>query len=128
MKINTNELLVSTDIGHFSHISCDGNKLLYISDTKTVSCCDMNGKQIWSFNDSLLLRSPRGVVVDNDGVVFVTGKKPGNIVVISPDGNSAKEVYQISVPRAMWYDKNENKILVCHTDRKASRFQISVDV
>jgi hypothetical protein len=47
--------------------------------------------------------------------IFVTGKKTGNIVVISPDGNSAKEVYQISVPRAMCYDKNENKILVCHT-------------
>jgi hypothetical protein len=40
--------------------------------------------------------------------------------VISPDGNSAKEVYQISSPRAICYDKNENKILVCHTDRKAS--------
>jgi DNA-binding beta-propeller fold protein YncE len=54
----------------------------------------MNGKQIWSFNDTSLLRSPRGVVVDNDGFVFVTGKQSGKIVVI--DGNSAKEVYQIS--------------------------------
>ena len=45
MKTNTNELLVSTDIDHFSHISCNGNKLLYISDTKTVSCCDMNGNK-----------------------------------------------------------------------------------
>jgi outer membrane protein assembly factor BamB len=104
MKTNTNELLVSTDIGKYSHISCDGNKLLHISDTKTVSCCDMNGKQIWSFNDTSLLRSPRGVVVDNDGFVFVTGKQSGKIVVISPDGNSAKEVYQISSPRAICYD------------------------
>ena len=119
--------MVSTDIGHFSHISCDGNKLLYISDTKTASCCDMNGKQIWSFNDSLLLCSPRGVVVDNDGFVFATGKQSGKIVVISPDGNSAKEVYQISSPRAICYDKIENKILVCHTYRKASWFQISVN-
>jgi outer membrane protein assembly factor BamB len=77
MKINTNELLVSTDIGNFSHISCDGNKLLYISDTKTVSCYDMNGKQIWSFNDTSLLREPRGIVVDNDGFVFATGKQTG---------------------------------------------------
>ena len=64
MKTSNNVLLVSTDIGHFSHISCDGNTLIYISDTKTVSCCDINGKQIWSFNDTSLLRSPRGVVVD----------------------------------------------------------------
>jgi hypothetical protein len=127
MKTNTNELLVSTDIGKFSHISRDGNKLLYISDTETVSCYDMNGKHMWSFNDTSLLHKPRGIVVDSDGFVFVAGKQTGNIVVISPDGNSAKEVYQISVPRAMWYDKNENKILLCHTDRKASWFQISVD-
>jgi outer membrane protein assembly factor BamB len=128
MKTKANQLLVSTFIDAFSHICCDGNKLLYISDTEAVSCCDMNGKQMWSFNDTSLLHVPRGIVVDSDGFVFVTGKKTGNIVVISPDGNSAKEVYQISVPRAMCYDIKENKILVCHTGRKASWFQISVDV
>jgi hypothetical protein len=42
-----------------------------------------------------VLRSPRGVVVDNQGFVFVAGEKSGSIVVISPDGNSSKEVYQI---------------------------------
>jgi phosphoribosylpyrophosphate synthetase len=31
----------------------------------------------------------------------VAGEKSRNIVVISPDGNSAKEVYQISSPRGM---------------------------
>jgi hypothetical protein len=46
----------------------------------------------------------------------VAGEKSGNIVVISPDGNSSKEVYQISSPRAMCYDKNENKILVKFPD------------
>jgi DNA-binding beta-propeller fold protein YncE len=56
---------------------------------------------MWSFNDTSLLHQPRGIVVDSDGFVFVAGKETGNIVVISPDGNSAKEVYQISVPRAM---------------------------
>jgi hypothetical protein len=128
MKTNNNVLLVSTDIGHFSHISCDGKKLIYISDTKIVSCCDMNEKQIWSFNDTLPLRSPRGVIVDNDGFVFVIGKQTGKIVVISPDGNSAKEVYQISSPRTICYEKNENKIPVCHTDRKASWCKIYVNV
>jgi hypothetical protein len=39
-----------------------------------------------------------GVVVDNHGFVFVAGEESGNIVVISPDGNSSKEVSQISNP------------------------------
>jgi hypothetical protein len=43
---------------------CNGNKLLYTSDTETVNCCDMNGKSIWRFEDTSVLRSPRGVVVD----------------------------------------------------------------
>jgi DNA-binding beta-propeller fold protein YncE len=42
----------------------------------------MNGKQMWSFNDTSLLNVPRGIVVDSDGFVFVTGKKTGNIVVV----------------------------------------------
>jgi hypothetical protein len=60
--------------------------------------------------------------------MFVADEKSGNIVVISPDGNSSKEVYQISGPGAMCYDKYDNTILVCHSDNKASWFQISVDV
>jgi DNA-binding beta-propeller fold protein YncE len=50
----------------------------------------MNGKSIWRFEDTSVLRSPRGVVVDNQGFVFVAGEKSGSIVVISPDGNSVK--------------------------------------
>ena len=70
----------------------------------------------------------RGTVVDNNGFMFVADEKSGNIVVISPDGNSSKEVYQISGPGAMCYDKYDNTIRVCHSDNKASWFQISVDV
>jgi hypothetical protein len=125
LKTKANQLLVPTkDIGQFPYISCDGNKLLYTSKKGTVTCCDMKGKEIWRFEDTSLLRSPWGVVVDNYGFVFVAGEQSGNIVVISPDGNTSKEVYQISSPRAMCYDKNENKILVCHSDKKASSFQI----
>jgi hypothetical protein len=58
----------------------------------------------------------------------VDGVKSGNIVMISPNGNSSKEVDQISSPIAMCYDTNKNKILVYHTGDKASRFQISADL
>jgi hypothetical protein len=124
MMTATNELLVQTYIGQFSYISCDGNKLFYTSNTETVSCCDMNGQQIWSFEDTSLLRSPRGVVVNNEGFVFVSGEQSGNIVVISPDGNAAKEVYRISSPRAMCYDAYANAILVCNTGKKVCWFEI----
>jgi hypothetical protein len=38
---------------------------------------------MWSFNDTSPLRVPRGIVVDSDGFVFVTGKETGNIVGVS---------------------------------------------
>jgi hypothetical protein len=34
-----------------------------------------------------------------------------------------KEVYQISSPRAMGYDKNNNKILLCNTGKKVFWFE-----
>ena len=129
MKTKANQLLVpTTNICKFSYISCDGNRLFYTSSTNTVNCCDMNGKSIWSFEDTSRLRSPRGVVVDNQGFVFVAGEQSGNIVMISPDGNSAKDVYYISSPRAMCYDKNNNKILVCNRDNNAFWLEISLDL
>jgi hypothetical protein len=48
----------------------------------------------------------------------VAGEKSGNVVVVLPDGNSSKEVYQISSPRAMCYDRNNNKIIICNTERR----------
>ena len=129
LKTKINQLLVPTnDEDEYLYISCDGNKLIYTSDTEAVTCCDMNDKQIWSFEDTSLVGSPWGVVVVSHGFVFVAGEQSRNIVVISPDGNSAREVFQISSSGAMCYDRNNNKILVCHTGNKASWFQIYVDV
>jgi outer membrane protein assembly factor BamB len=124
LMTGSKELLVPTYIGQFSYITCDGNKLFYTSSTETVSCCDMNGKPIWSFEDTSLLRSPRGVVVDDEGFVFVSGEQSGNIVVISPYGNAAKVVYRISSPRAMCYVESANEILVCNTGKKVWWFEI----
>jgi hypothetical protein len=117
-------LVQATNIDLFSYVSCDGNRLLYTSNTTTVGCFDMNGKQIWRFEDTSCLRSARGVVVDNEDFVFVTGEQSGDVVVISPDGISSKKVYHIPNPRPMCYDKNEKKILVCNADNKASWFKI----
>jgi hypothetical protein len=59
--------------------------------------------------------------------VLVAGEQSGNVVLISPDGISSKELYKIPNPRAMCYDKNENKILICNTDNKASWIKIEYD-
>ena len=98
MKTKTNQLLVPTkDIGQYSYVSSNGNKLFFTSSTSTVSCCDMNGKEIWRFEGISLLRSPRGVVVDHQGFAFAAGEKSRNIVVISVDGNSQRRYIRFQV-------------------------------
>ena len=104
LKTKTNQLLVPTkDIGQYSYISSNGNKLFFTSSTSTLSCCDMNGKEIWRFEGISLLRSPRGVVVDHQGFAFAAGEKSRNIVVISADGNSQRRYIRFMIKVKMKY-------------------------
>ncbi|XP_071121527.1 uncharacterized protein MAL8P1.12-like [Mytilus edulis] len=52
----------------------------------TVTCYNLHGKLLWTFNNESVLKSPHGIDVDNDGNVFVAGYNSNNVVVISSDG------------------------------------------
>jgi DNA-binding beta-propeller fold protein YncE len=46
----------------------------------------------WEFNGEHVLQIPRGITVDNDGNVYVVGYRSNNVVVISPDGQSHRQL------------------------------------
>ena len=52
LLIPTKDVTPTTNIDLFSYISCDVTTLFYTSNAEPVICCDMNGKQIWSFEDT----------------------------------------------------------------------------
>jgi DNA-binding beta-propeller fold protein YncE len=56
-----------------------------------VTCCDLHGTTQWKFNDEHVLQGPRGITVDNDGNVYVAGRRSNNVVVISPDGQRHRQ-------------------------------------
>ncbi|XP_052060333.1 uncharacterized protein LOC127700733 isoform X2 [Mytilus californianus] len=59
--------------------------------TNTVTCYNLQGDLQWTFRKGIL-KNPKGIDVDNDGNVYVVGSDSNNIVVISPDGKSHREV------------------------------------
>lgn len=104
---------------------------LYFCDPKlnTVSCCDMEGKNIWSFKDDTVIKNPSGIAVDGMGNAYVTNKDLNNVIVISPDGNQRRQLLSesdsLDKPKAIQYDRKRNRLLVANTSRKAFLFDIS---
>ncbi|CAG2198363.1 unnamed protein product [Mytilus edulis] len=64
--------IVISDLPSWSCIDIFDNKMFFTNDgTKSVTCCDMDGKTVWIFKDETILKCPRGLAVDNSGNVYV---------------------------------------------------------
>jgi hypothetical protein len=63
--------------------------------TNSVVFYDFNGVKKWCYSSDLL-KNPRGITVDSNSNIYVTGYKSNNVVVISPDGKRAKQLLGIS--------------------------------
>lgn len=81
-----------------------GDCILYVSyqegkfyftkwDSNTVACCDKSGEVLWEFENEVL-QKPCGLALTDDGNVIVAGFETNNIVMISRDGLSFKELYK----------------------------------
>ena len=81
------------------------------------------------FNDERVLRAPRGISVDNDGNVYVVGYKSNNVVVISPDGQSHRQLLSskdgLVNPCVLDFDKSTNRLLVVNDEGTAFLFDVT---
>ncbi|XP_071149737.1 uncharacterized protein [Mytilus edulis] len=100
------------------HSNCDDN---------SVVCYDFNGQVQWKYSDSML-RKPYGITLDSYSNVYVAGFESNNIVVISKDGRQAKELIGASDgilnPRAIYFHKTKNILLVTNYNRTAFLFDV----
>jgi DNA-binding beta-propeller fold protein YncE len=94
-----------------------------------VTCCDLQGTTQWEFKYERVLRYPRGITVDNDGNVYVTGRDSNNVVVISPDGQRHKQLLSskdgLVEPHVLDYERSTNKLLVVNRRDIAFLFDVS---
>ncbi|CAC5383527.1 unnamed protein product [Mytilus coruscus] len=102
---------------------------IYITDNNsdTVICYDMDGKVHWRWKNFDEIKYIGGVAVDNNSNVYIAGVKSGRIVIISPDGKTSKSFIPegIKWPRAIYYDKMTNKLLICENNGDAGIYSVS---
>ncbi|XP_071177863.1 uncharacterized protein [Mytilus edulis] len=93
------------------------------SETHAVTCYDRQGKPQWTFKNGSILKDPRGIDVDMDGNVYVTGIGSNNVVVISPDGQRHRELLTASDgldrPISLCYDNSKKQLLVAYFENEA---------
>lgn len=106
------------------------NKLYFCNPIKNIiSCFDMKGNNIWSFKDDTVIKNPSGIAVDGFGNIYVTNKDLNNVMIISPNGKQRRQLLSesdgLDKPRAIQYDRKQNRLLVANTTGKAFLFDIS---
>jgi len=122
--------IISSEWSKVNYVSTSGDKLYYTGyDTCTVRCCDLHGITQWIFNGEGVLKGPRGISVDNDGSVYVVGCNSRNVVVISPDGQSHRQLLSskdgLSYPFVLDFDKSTNRLLVVNESKSAFLFDVT---
>lgn len=89
----------------------------------------MKGNNIWSFKDDTVIKNPSGIAVDGVGNIYVTNQNLNNVIIISPDGKHSRQLLSesdgLDKPRAIQYDRKQNRLLVANTTGKAFLFDIS---
>ncbi|CAG2197231.1 unnamed protein product [Mytilus edulis] len=113
--------------GSYSYIAFHNDHLYYTKTETSIECCDTKGNVLWSFEDTNILKQPRGIVVDKNENIFVVGGRSENVVVISADGKSCREVIKysgLSSPRAIAYDRQYNRLLICNNRSKVFVYNI----
>ncbi|XP_071120903.1 uncharacterized protein [Mytilus edulis] len=110
-------LIIRSDLPSWSYIEIFDNIIYYTNDgTRTVTSCDMNGKEIWTFKNERILKYPHGIAVDNSGNVDVACSKSHHVVVISPDGQHCRILLSqddaLRNPCAIHFDRKGKHLLV----------------
>ncbi|CAC5405962.1 unnamed protein product [Mytilus coruscus] len=107
-------------------ITVDRNRLVCIS-VRSIYYCSLDGKLIWKFEDDEY-QDLRGVTTDVEGSVYVTNYMTKTVVVISDDGQRYRDLLTesdgLDDPSGIYFDKNDNSLLVCHFGGKVFLFDV----
>ncbi|XP_052080361.1 uncharacterized protein LOC127718397 [Mytilus californianus] len=133
-KVNTVDYATShvirSNLSGCSCVSVFNGKIYYTDkDGNSVVCCDRDGSCVWTFRDTLVLKTPRGITVDNDGNVFVVGETSSNVVIISNDGKHHRQILTnkdgLRAPSAIFFDKQTRTLLVANNKETAFLYNVT---
>ncbi|XP_063437080.1 E3 ubiquitin-protein ligase TRIM39-like [Mytilus trossulus] len=94
----------------------------------TVTCYNVQGKILWTFQENCVLANPHGIDVDEIGNLYVVGTNSRNVVVISSDGQRYKEILSASdglrQPFTLHFSESKKQLLVAESSDKAYVFNL----
>lgn len=119
--------ITTEGVSSTSYIDTNGKNICFTSYCGySVTCCDFQGVIKWTFEESTILKNPRGISVDNDGFVYVISKY--SVILISPCGKQHKTLLSSSdglcEPQALYYDKTRDILLIAQIKDKAFLYKI----
>lgn len=95
---------------------------------KTVVCCDMDGKSIWTFKNVDILKSPHGISLDNSGNVYVACSSSNSVMVLSSDGKNNKQILSqddgLQFPCALHFDRHRNRLFVANGKQTVFEYEV----
>ncbi|XP_071178296.1 uncharacterized protein [Mytilus edulis] len=120
--------LVTDTLPSYCSIATWSDQLYYIIDDSVV-CCDLRGAFKWKSELKPFLRGARGITVDNQGRIYVSGFHSDNVVVISPDGNKHRLLLSkkdgLQGPKSLFFDCKNNNILISNQTKQAFFYDVS---
>ncbi|XP_063411404.1 uncharacterized protein LOC134694329 [Mytilus trossulus] len=125
----TNVISLSGVDGSNSYIASCQNLIVHSGfNSDAITCFNFKGELLWTYKASTL-RKPCGITFDSDSNIYVAGSASNNIVLISPDGMNAKQLldssHGILDPRAIYFDKKDNVLLVANYQESAYVYGVS---
>ncbi|CAG2249097.1 unnamed protein product [Mytilus edulis] len=113
------------------YVTAYGDKLYHTNLNKnTVTCYDIKGNKKWAFENKIILQAPAGISVDNDGNIYVVGRKSNSLIMISPDGKRHRQLLSakdgLSEPWSIHFSMERNMLIVANS-RGGKAFLYSVN-
>lgn len=112
-----------------THVTAFGNRIYHTNwKTNTVTCYNIDGKTIWTYQDENILKKPRGITVDDKQNLYVACLGTDCVLVISPDGKQGRQLQiekdDIENLRAIYFDTEKNSLLVSTLSGSAFLFDM----
>ncbi|CAG2198773.1 unnamed protein product [Mytilus edulis] len=117
--------VTKNNLSSHSYVTKFRDKIIYANcEDNSVTCIDFQGNIQWVFKNVKVIKDTLGISVDGNGNVYVVGCSTNNVVVISPDGQTCRELLTsnngLEKPAAIHVNRSNNKMLVAN--RKGTAF------
>ncbi|CAG2232508.1 unnamed protein product [Mytilus edulis] len=130
MKDSITDIVRDDKIPEYCCVATFGENIYQTNiQTYSVTCYDLQGTVKWKFQNEHVLKSLRGISIDNNGNVYVVGESSKTLVLLSANGQQYKTIVTASdgscSPMSLDYNKITNQLLVSNFSDKAMTFTLT---